>query len=165
MGFAVVAVDMAERIGLVELLDAGLFWDRKQCKVSPGQRLLALMTALLVDPRALYRIPEFYADLDCDVLFGAGRLAGDFNDDAMGSALVKLFESQRGVLFSQACTQAVARLGLGSSPTAHYDTTTVTLTGDYTTPGAGARPLRGHNKDGHVRHEGNESHVVETHPL
>lgn len=149
MGFAVAVVDMAERIGFVDLIDETLFWDRKQCKVSPGQRLLTLMVVILVDPRALYRVAEFYADLDCDVLFGSSRLATDFNDDAIGRALVKLFESQRGVLFERASIQAVERLGLAPSPTAHYDTTTVTLTGDYTDTDAGAQPLRGHNKDAH----------------
>lgn len=149
MGFAVAAVAMAERIGLVDRLDAGLSWDRKQGQGAPGLRLLALMVAIWVDPRALYGVSECYADRDCDVWFGAGRYATDFNDDAIGRALGKRFESQRGVLFTQASRQAVARLGSGSSPTAHDDTTTVTVTRDYTDLEAGAHPLRGHNQDGY----------------
>ena len=43
MGFAVVAADMAERMGLVDYVNAHVAWDPKQCKVSPGLRLLALI--------------------------------------------------------------------------------------------------------------------------
>ena len=66
------AADMASRIGLVDLINASVTWDPKQCKVSPGIRLLALIIAMRVDPMALYRLEEFYGELDCDVLFGGG---------------------------------------------------------------------------------------------
>ncbi len=112
MGFAVVAADMAARIGLVDFLNARVFWDPKQCKVSPGLRILALIIGCLVDPLALYRLEEFYAELDCAVLFGAERQAHDFNDDAMGRALLKLFESQVGQTFTARSRQAVERLAL-----------------------------------------------------
>lgn len=150
MGFAVAAVDMAERIGLVEYLDTHLPWDPQQCRVSPGTRLLALMVTFLVDPRALYRIPEFYTELDCAVLFGAERQPADFNDDAMGRALEKLFESQASQIHTGLCTQAVERLGLDPTPQLHCDTTSLTLMGQYPDPGAGSQPAYGHNKDGHA---------------
>ena len=94
MGFAVAVVNMAERIGLVEYLNCHLRWDPQQCRVSPGIRLLALIVAMMVDPMALYRLPEWYEQLDVAVLFGPSRQAADFNDDAIGRALVKLFESR-----------------------------------------------------------------------
>ncbi len=149
MGFAVTAVEMAERIGLVSYLNTHLRWDPKQCRVSPGIRLLALMITFLVDPQALYRIPEFYAELDCAILFGAERQANDFNDDAIGRALEKLFESQAGQIHTGLCTQAVERLGLDPTPQLHCDTTSITLTGQYPDPGPGSQPVYGHSKDGH----------------
>ncbi len=149
MGFAVAATALAERIGLVAYLNSHLDWDAKQCKVSPGIRLLALIIAIMVEPRALYRLEEFYHDQDCAVLFGAERHAADFNDDAIGRALLKLFESQSGQIYSGICRQAVDRLALPASDTAHVDTTSVTLEGAYAHPDAGARPVRGYNKDGH----------------
>lgn len=54
MGFVVDAVDMADRIGLVEYLDTHIPWDPQQCRVSLRTRLLVLMFTFLVDPRALY---------------------------------------------------------------------------------------------------------------
>ena len=149
MGFAVTAVDMAERMGLVSYLNTHLRWDPKPCRVSPGTRLLALMLTFLVDSRALYRLPEFYAERDCAVLFGADRQPADFNDDAIGRALEKLFEAQAGPIHTGLCKQAVERLGLGDSPSLHGDTTTVTLTGQYPNPGPGSQPAYGYNKDGH----------------
>jgi len=149
MGFAVATAALAERIGLVAYLNAHLDWDAKQCKVSPGIRLLALIIAIMVDPRALYRLEEFYQDQDCAVLFGAGYQAADFNDDAIGRALLKLFDSQSGQIYSGICRQTVDRLALPPTDSAHVDTTSVTLEGAYAHPDGGARPLRGYNKDGH----------------
>ncbi len=154
-GFAVAGADMAARIGLVDLINASVPWDPKQCKVSPGVRILALILAMLVDPMALYRLVEFYAELDCDVLFGLGRAAQDFNDDAIGRALTKLFESQIGQTYSQLCRQAVDRLGLPATATLHADTTSITLTGEYPDRPypAGPEVTYGHNKDGHSEHK------------
>ena len=130
-------------------LDTHLPWDPQQCRVSPGTRLLALMVTFLVDPRALYRIPAFYTEWDCAVLFGAERQPADFNDDAMGRALEKLFESQASQIHTGLGTQAVERLGLDPTPPRHCDTTRLTLMGQYPDPGAGSQPAYGHNKDGH----------------
>ncbi len=150
-GFAVAATDMATRIGLVDLINACVPWDATQCKVSPGIRILALIIAMMVDPMALYRLEEFYGELDCDVLFGVGRHAHDFNDDAIGRALTKLFESQIGQTYYQICRQAVDRLGLPATATIHADTTSITLTGEYPARPypAGPEVTYGYNKDGH----------------
>ena len=149
MGFAVAAADMAARIGLVDLMNRQVPWDPRQCKVSPGIRFLALVISCLVDPLALYRLEEFYADLDCEVLFGPGRMARDFNDDAIGRALVKLFESQVGQTYAHLCRQAVEALSLPPTDSVHFDTTTITLYGDYPGQTAGSLPTFGYNKDGH----------------
>ena len=77
------------------MLNQKIAWDPKQCKLSPSVRLVPLIVAVMVDPLALYRLPECYAGMDCEVLFGAGCQAADFNDCAMGRALIKLFESCR----------------------------------------------------------------------
>ena len=150
-GFAVAAADMAERIGLVAVINATAPWDPKQCKVSPGIRILALIIAMMVDPMAWYRLEEFYGELDCEVLFGAERQAQDFNDDAMGRALTKLFECQTGPLYTTLCYQAVDRLALPATDTLHADTTSITLTGEYPDRPfpAGPEPMYGYNKDGH----------------
>ena len=149
MGFAVAAADMAARIGRVDLINTRVPWDPRQWKVSPGIRILALVISCLVDPLALYRLEEFYADLDCEVLLGPGRTARDFNDDAMDRALVKLFESQVGQTYAQLCRQAVEALSLPPTDSVHFDPTTITLYGDYAGQTTGSLPAFGYNKDGH----------------
>ena len=149
MGFAVVAADVAERIGLVDYVNTHVPWDAKQCKVSPGMRILALVIAMMVDPLALYRLEEFYREVDCAVLFGAERQPEDFNDDAIGRALIKLFDSQVAVLYQGLSRQAVVRLALPDTETIHSDTTSITLYGAYADQQTGAVPTYGYNKDGH----------------
>lgn len=148
-GFAVAAADMAARIGLVDYLNAHVTWDSRQCKVSPGLRILALIIGMMVDPMALYRLEEFYAERDCEVLFAAGSHAHDFNDDAIGRALTKLFESQVTQTYSGLCVQAVERLALPAPDTVNTDTTSITLWGLYPDQQTGSLPTWGHNKDGH----------------
>ena len=84
------------------------------------------MISCLVDPLALSRLEEFCGDLDCEVLFGLGRTARDFNDDAMGRALVKLFESPVGQTYKRLSDQAVDALNLPPTDSVHVDTTTIT---------------------------------------
>ena len=96
----------AERIGLVDCLNQHLPWDPAPCRLSPGVRLVALMIAVWVKPQAWYRLPEFYAEQDCAVLFGDGVQAEPFTDDALG----KLFEGQPAQIFNDLSRQAIARL-------------------------------------------------------
>ncbi len=69
-GFAVAAVAMAERIGLGEL-NQKVSWDPKQCRLSPGVRLEALIVAVMVDSVALRirsKLPRFSlsnSDVSC----------------------------------------------------------------------------------------------------
>ena len=93
----------------------------------------------------MYRLEELYAEYVA-VLFGEGRHAEDFHDNAIGRALLKLFEAQSLIIDTGLCAQAVQRLALPPTETVHLDTTSMTLTGAYPDPDAGAQ---GYNKDGH----------------
>ncbi|HHY61916.1 MAG TPA: DUF4277 domain-containing protein, partial [Firmicutes bacterium] len=42
----------------------------KQCKHSPGTHVLAMMVNILMGRTALYRVEEFYDNLDVPFLFG-----------------------------------------------------------------------------------------------
>lgn len=75
---------IAEEIGLVRILDDMLPWDERQCKFSPGLRLLVLILAILHDRTALYRVEEFLTEQDLAVLLGREAVADDLNDDALG---------------------------------------------------------------------------------
>lgn len=42
----------------------------------------------------LYRIEKFYGEMDVAQLFGSDRQAHDFNDDALGRTLDRLYEAE-----------------------------------------------------------------------
>lgn len=82
MGLGVVVREFLQRMQFVETLNEMLPWDVGQCAVSPGQRILALVMALVDDRWALYRMPEVYEDRDVELLLGAGVRADQLNDNA-----------------------------------------------------------------------------------
>ncbi|MCL5972216.1 MAG: DUF4277 domain-containing protein [Firmicutes bacterium] len=46
---------MAEKIGLIEVCNRLLPWDPRQSKVSPGERILAMILDILTGKSPLYR--------------------------------------------------------------------------------------------------------------
>ena len=93
----------ADEIGLADTIDRCCEWDKTRCKISPGKAIEALAICILSDRKALYRVEEFYEGKDVEALFGEGVTAHDFNDDALGRGLDRLFTareqgSQRGYL-------------------------------------------------------------------
>ena len=95
---------MADEIGLADIIDRCCEWDKTRCKISPGKAIEALAICILSDRKALYRVEEFYEGKDVEALFGAGVMAHDFNDDALGRGLDQTIRrgreqgSQRGYL-------------------------------------------------------------------
>ena len=65
-------------------------WDATRCRLSPGERILALLVNLLTDREPLYPVPEAFRLTDVPLLLGAGIMAADLTDDAWGRALDKL---------------------------------------------------------------------------
>lgn len=90
-------------------------WDPTQCKFSPGTRILVLIFAILFDRTALYRVEEFLVGQDLSVLLGQAAVPGDFNDDALGRALDKLWQAGAQRVFATICARALATCGLSWS--------------------------------------------------
>jgi len=135
-----------ERIGLGEVLDRDLSWDEKQCKLSPGDRIEALLMNLLTDRAPLYRMPGFFEGTDTENLFGEGVSPGDLNDDCLGRALDKLEEAgPRGVL-NDVLLEALSREEV-ETDTVHADTSSVSVKGDYSGEDGPLDITYGHGKD------------------
>lgn len=147
VGAAPLFRQLADDIGLVDLINHQVRWDTQQCHVSPGERLLAMILDVLTGKSPLYRIIERWTATDVAVMVGAGRQAADFTDDSLGRALDKLGRAQPARVFSAVAAQAYVREGitLGSG---HWDSTSRSLTGDYTqSETAAVQPAHGHSKD------------------
>ncbi len=72
---------MCRSIGLTQTVDEMVRWDDKQCKLSPGLRVEAIIINTLTNRRPLYQLEEFFSDLDVSKMFGPGVKAEDINDD------------------------------------------------------------------------------------
>ncbi|KYH33180.1 IS1634 family transposase [Neomoorella mulderi] len=132
-GPAALIARLCDVLKIAEIIDAVVDWDPVQCHLSPGNRVKALIINLLVDREALYHVERFYENQELEVLFGAEQQLRpeDFNDDALGRALDKLFASgQLKKLFSTialtaAATHSVLIEGI------HVDTTSISVHGAY----------------------------------
>ncbi len=94
----------------------------------------------------LYRIEEFYQQLDVPMLFGESHTAHDFNDDTLSRALDALHEAGGWKVYSTLSLNALKHLGLPLE-TCHNDTTTFSFYGDYADTEA-LNITHGYNKDG-----------------
>ena len=121
------------QMGVVSALDTLLPWDAKQCKLSPGTRLLALILCTLFDRTALWRVHRVFARQDLDVLFGQNVRAADFNDDALGRALDKLAAARPAHVFHSVAAKVWAHERVPFD-TLHGDTAAAALFGAYTAP-------------------------------
>jgi transposase len=147
VGLGVVVREFVQRMQFVETLNELLPWDPKQCAVSPGQRILALVMAFIEDRRALYHMPELYEDRDIELLLGPGVQAEQLNDKALGRALDKLWDADAKRVYSTICFRAIEAYEVAIDRL-HCDTTSVSLEGAYEHQEAGGPKLaRGFSKD------------------
>ena len=139
---------MAERIGLVPTIDGLVDWDPLRCRLSPGERVLALLVNLLTDREPLYQVEAAFRLTDVPLLLGAGITPADLTDDALGRALDKLAAAGAATVFSAVAARAYAVEGIDRGGM-HFDTTSRSLYGDYPTADGtrGVTPRHGHSKD------------------
>jgi transposase len=121
---------MCEEIGLREIVDRNVVWDRERCKLSPGERITVLVVNMLTTQNPLYRVEESFEVSDCELLFGEGILGSDLNDDCLGRGLDRLWEGGPGKIFSMIVANALTREDVDRRFT-HFDTTTRTVFGEY----------------------------------
>jgi len=126
-----------EALGLLEVVDA--FVKNKRYSAA----IVALMKNMLVEPAALYRIPEWSRQFDPQSIgFGAR-----FDDDVLGRALDKLFTVDRASLQTRLTMQTIKVFDVDVSKI-HNDSTSIKFYGAYQSQGSKAIKLkRGHSKD------------------
>jgi transposase len=136
-------------LGLVELLDQLLAWDPTRCRLSPGQRIAALIVNMLGGHRPLYRVGEFYRETVPELLFGPEVNAGLLTDDALARALDKLAAAGPKAVYGALALRVCLSEGIREQ-TVHFDTTSRSLYGEYPELDADDLQLvRGYSKDSH----------------
>jgi transposase len=136
-------------IGLAEVINAEVRWDPARCRLSPGERIEALVVNILAGQRPLYRVCEFFRDTAAEVFLPAGVTPAQLNDDCLARGLDYLAEAGPRRVYSAVALRACLHEGVAAA-SAHFDTTSVSLYGEYPdSPPEGLQLVRGFNKDGH----------------
>ena len=140
---------LSRDLGLVEVVDHLVPLAATRCRLSPGQRIEALVLNILAGRSPLYRVAEFYNDTATDVVFGPGVAVEHLTDDCLGRALDKLAESGPRAVYSAVALRACLLEGI-EHDFLHCDTTSVSVYGDYPeAPSSDLQLLHGYSKDEH----------------
>jgi len=120
-----------------------------QMGIKPGIVVLGLVLDTLTGRSPLYRLVEFFEGRDTELLLGERVPAGAFNDDTVGRVLDLLFETGTQRIFSELSMTAVRKHEI-STRAVHFDTTSVSVYGDYRVDEANPPPFEiteGYSKD------------------
>ena len=128
-GAAPLIAAMCDEIKLAETINQLVTWDDKQCKLSPGTRIEAIIVNVLSARKPLYKIESFYEKQDPEVLFGKGVTSDLLNDDALGRALDKLGIATPDNIYLAVALSAMKVHDIEIT-SMHADTTSISLYGN-----------------------------------
>ena len=94
---------------------------------------------------AFYRVEQFFAEQDTELLFGSGIPSSLFNDDALARTLEKISAAGAKKVFSAVALQALLKEETALK-VLHADTTARLVYGAYNEP-EGLNITRGYNKE------------------
>ena len=141
-----IVAHFARHLGLVEVVNRLV---KTQMEVEPGLIVLGLVLDTLSGRSPLYHLQRAFEDCDRGLLFGQELPAEYFSDDNVGRMLDCLFETGTQQIFSALSISALERFPV-STHHAHFDTTSVSLYGDYLTAQGEQAPFNiahGYSKD------------------
>src|SRR5262245_49020892 len=117
----------ADQLGLVSLIN---HYVPTEMGVDAGTVVLAMVLDTLSGRSPLYRLEEFFAQQDTELLLGKAIPPQALNDDTAGRVLDRLYDFGTMRLFTACAVRAAARFGLGRLYV-HFDTTSRSVWGDY----------------------------------
>jgi transposase len=141
-----IVAHFARRLGLVEIVNRLV---PTQMEVEPGLIALGLVLDTLSGRSPLYHLETAFEDCDRALLFGQDLPAQSFSDDTVGRMLDHFYEVGTQRLFSALSVAALERFPV-STQHVHFDTTSVTLYGDYLSAQGEEAPFKithGYSKD------------------
>jgi transposase len=117
----------ADQLGLVSLIN---HYVPTEMEVDAGTVVLALVLDTLSGRSPLYRLEEFFAQQDTELLLGKAVPPQALNDDTAGRVLDRLYDFGTMQLFTACAVRASMRFGL-ERRYVHFDTTSHSVWGDY----------------------------------
>lgn len=143
VGHLPIVKQYAKQINLVETIDAIV---QNEMQVSPGLTVLAMVLDTLSGRSPLYRLQGFFEDKDTELLLGEAVDPGAFADHNVSRVLDSLYQTGTSKIFSQIAQNAIGAFALDTG-CAHYDTTSISVFGDYDWQDPPFNITYGHSKD------------------
>jgi hypothetical protein len=128
------------RLGLEAMLAEAVPTADRRRRISHARALGVLLRSVLVERELIYRQQELVATFAPAMLGLSASEAARVGDDAIGRALDRLFDADRGTLLTRVVVVAVRRFGL-TLDELHDDSTSIKFTGQYRS--ARGRRVRG----------------------
>ena len=133
----------ARKIGLVETIDQMV---DSQMELSPGMAVFAMVLDTLSGRTPLYRLTEFLEEKDTELLLGCAIEPERFCDYNLGRSMDQIFETGTQKIFSQIARNALTAFAVDPRRL-HFDTTSVSVYGDYDLAGPPFDITYGYSKD------------------
>jgi len=134
-----------ERLDVARILDKHIHSNREGT-MSHGRAICVLVHNILVARDPLYRLSEWIEPLEARALGLTEEQKLAINDDRMARALDQLADyGGRGVFF-QLALRSIKQFGL-KTDRVHFDTTSITFSGEYANSTTEPRITQGHSKD------------------
>jgi len=142
------AAAYCRRLGLVELVDRMV---STRMGLRPGLAVQAMVLDTLSGRTPLYRVEQFLAGQDVELLLGESVPSHTFNDTNLARSLDAIFAAGTSKIVTELGVRAVVSFGLDASVPS-YDTTSTSVWGDYRAcesqrPPPGPAITHGHSKD------------------
>jgi len=120
----------ADKIGLVEVVNQLV---PTEMEVDAGTIVLGMVLDTLSGRSPLYRLEEFFAHHDTELLLGKPLLPTVFNDDNVGRVLERSYTIGTMKIFTACAVRADKVFGFDKQYV-HFDTTSKSVYGDYLPP-------------------------------
>lgn len=136
----------ADKLGLVSRINHLV---PTEMEVDAGTIVLGLVLDTLSGRTPLYRLEEFFAHQDTELLLGRDLPPHAFTDDTVGRVLDRLYDVGTMKIFTACAIRAATQFGL-ERRYVHFDTTSCNVWGDYAFPETQDVPFRltyGYSKD------------------
>lgn len=143
VGHLPIVKDFAKKIKLVETLDTMV---DSQMELSPGLTVLAMVLDTLSGRTPLYRLEEFFQEKDTELILGHDVKPELFCDYNVGRVLDKIFDTGTQKVFSQIAQNAISVFDIDPRRL-HFDTTSISVFGDYDFIDPPFKITYGHSKD------------------
>jgi transposase len=114
--------------------------------LSPGMAILAMVLDTISGRTPLYRLTEFFEEKDTELLLGTAIEPDLFCDTNLGRAMDKIFETGTLKIFSKLSQHAISVFDVDARRV-HFDTTSVSVYGDYDLADPPFQITYGHSKD------------------